>query len=267
MMLSALNAAVARIGELPRVTFVDGLAEPARRWIAKKHENGALHEPATIAAMLVAKDRFDSRTIYDLGAHYGYFSLLARQMFPKAQLTAFDMHLGSIGVLHRNLGAWTQVVHAVVTDASRKMVEFWYSGFNIYEEPADGWDSLRNVPEAFKHRGHGFGRADFITLDDYCGIYKPPDLMKIDVEGFQTKAIAGAMRMIRAAKPVIIIELHDPEKLARFGTTNAETVRPLFEAGYRGYWCGNHRDMDARFEPVERMGPEHERLSLMVFAP
>lgn len=275
--LDHLNAYVADVGRMQRPRFESGLSADAYRWITKKHMDGAVHEPATVAAISAVRGwfgRFNYGTphIFDAGAHYGYFSLVAEQVFWNAVVTAFEMHPGIIPDLVANRGPRTRCVHAALSDQSRENIRVWISGFNIYEEPEGGWAALETIPGAMKerganNRGRGYAEVDFITLDDYCATNPAPDLIKIDVEGYQAKALVGAMNTIRRHKPVIIIELHDPEKLARFGTTNAQTVRPLYEAGYSGFWCGNFRDADARFEAVDVMGPEHERLSIMVLVP
>jgi FkbM family methyltransferase len=269
--LDELNASVREVPRLPRVRFEADLIDDADRWIKKKHANGGVHEPGTIGAFWAIRKRLDCKTIFDVGALYGYFSLLSQMLFTEAEITAFEMHPGCIVPLSKNVAPIT-CVYATVTDECRKDVKIWISGFNIYEEPEGGWDNLESVPGAMKdrgenNRGRGFSKTAFITLDSWCVEHKPPDLLKIDVEGYQAKAIAGAMNTIREHRPAIIVELHDPEKLQRFGVTNAQTVQPLFDAGYSGFWCGNFRDADATFEAVTHLGDEHERLSLMVFMP
>ena len=271
--IADLNAAVAGIRKLPRVRFEIGLGDSVDRWLQKRHADGAVHEPATIAAFLAVAQRFDCRTIFDVGALYGYFSLVARQFFPAADIIAFESHPGIARVLARNIDKIAACVCAVVSDTRRNEVKVWFNAFNIYEEPAGGWEGLKDIPGAFKVRGNGrCGKpavVNFITLDWFCAKYldSPPDLVKIDVEAYQAHAVRGAAETIAQARPIVVIELHDPEKLARFGLTNRETVRPLYEAGYVGYWCGDHRAADATFERVTEMGEAHEKLSLMVLVP
>ena len=271
-LIDELNAAVQAAQALPRVRFESNLGEVAENWIRKKHAGGTVHEPATLAAFLAIRNRYQCRSIYDVGALFGYFSLLSQGLFPGAEITAFEMHPGAIDTLRTNVGPTITCVHAAVSDKAEKAVMFWLSGFNIYEKPEAGWDALEAVPGAlkergFQNRGRGFATVDFLTLDDYSAAHKPPDLIKIDVEGYQAKAIRGAQELLRTARPAVIIELHDPPKLERFGITNKTTVQPLFDAGYRGFWCGNHRDKDAVFEPLADMDARHEKLSLAVFVP
>ena len=271
--LDALNDAVKDVPELPRVRFDVGWNEASDKWILRKHVNGKVHEPGTIAAFLAVSRSRRVSTVYDVGALFGYFSLVAQQLFVEPNVIAFEMHSGSIKPLMANVPDLL-CIHGVVTDQTRLNVKCWVSGFNIFEEPEGGWDKLADIPGAMKergenNRGRSFHKIDFVTLDYCVEEFKlpAPELIKIDVEGYQAKAIKGALGTIREHKPIIILELHDPEKLARFGTTNKDTVQPLLDLGYQALWCGNFRDADAKFEAVAEMGPQHERLSIMAFVP
>lgn len=270
--LDDLNAAVKTAFTMPRVRFEASFSPEAEAWIKRKHANGAVHEPATIAAFLAAhKHRPDAKIIFDVGSLWGYFALLAAGLFPEADVTAFDAHPAVMPALAFNTAPFVQCVHAAVTDENRPGVLHWLSGFNLYEKPPGGWQDLENIPGAMKqrgenNRGRGWVRVDLITLDAYCQTHGlAPDLIKIDVEGYQAKAVLGAVETLRQHRPIVIMELHDPEKVQRMGTTNKATVQPLFDLGYRGYWCGNHRATDATFERVHEMSEAHERLSIMAF--
>ena len=268
----ALNAAIKDVPSIPRVRFDVGWYDGADNWILRKHVNGAVHEPAMIAAFLAVARKHGLATVYDVGALYGYFSLVAQQL-GATRVVAFEIHPAAIKPLMRNVPNLL-CIQAAVTNQTRFRTKVWLSGFNIYEEPEGGWDRLADVPGAMKerglnNRGRGFVEIDLVSIDDCIAGLKlaPPDLIKIDVEGYQAKAILGGMETFRKRGPFIVIELHDPEKLARFGTSNAATVQPLLDLGYRGFWCGNHRAADAQFQAVDRLGEEHERLSIMVLVP
>lgn len=271
-MLEDLNQAVSTVQRIPRVRFESGLAPDAVRWLEKKHANGAVHEPGTLAAFLAIQKHKQVKQVFDLGALFGYFTLFALQVFDDAAVTAFEMHPVVMPELRKNVEPWAKVVHAVMSDEVKPPTQFWVSGFNIYEEPEGGWSNLKNQPGAMKprgenNRGAGFAKVPFSTIDAYCAEHPAPDLLKIDVEAYQAKAVLGGLKTIAAHRPAIVIELHDGEKIARMGTTNKATVQPLFELGYSAYWCSNFRDKDARFEPVTEMGAEHERLGIMVLVP
>lgn len=263
-----LNAAVYAVPHLPRVTFAPGLAPQAYNWIDRKHANGEVHEPGMLAAMLAIKSHRNVCQFWDVGAYYGYFSRAARLIYPGCDVTAFEAHPNFYAELRKNVDEFTRCVRAAVSDED-KAQDVWFSAFNIFED-------VENLPpEAYKPRGpgaSGFGKAEFIALDNvnWPGGWRlsvAPDVVKIDVEAYQAKAVRGMRNILLALRPWVIIELHDPEKLARMGTTNAETCAPFFEAKYKGWWCGNFRTMDATWEPIETMTEKHERLSLAVFSP
>lgn len=270
-----LNSCVPLAYQMPRVRFDSEAGEDAEGWLKRKHAGGQIHEPGTIAAFLAVARQFpDVSRVFDVGSLFGYFALLAYQLFDKADVTVFEMHPGGLQVLTRNLYTGMRIIPAAVSDGDTwKEETVWLSAFNIYQEPEGGWDKLADQPGAMKqrgaeNRGRGFAKVTFTTIDHvvFTG-HLNPDLMKIDVEGYQTKAIRGALKTLDRCRPIVIIELHDPEKTSRMHTTNAETVQPFFDLGYKAYWCGNFRASDARFYPVDKMGPEHERLSIMVFVP
>lgn len=273
--LGDLNAGVRLSRTLPRVRFESGLPDEAVRWISKKHANGAIHEPATLGAFLAVAKRFPCRMVFDVGALYGYFALFARHVFQSAEVLAFESHPSAFNALVQNVTKLVTSVNVCVSDEIKPNEKIWISGFNIYEEPEGGWENLDKVPGAMKqrgvnNRGRGFSRVNFVTLDAFCEaniIKYAPDFIKIDVEGYQAKAVRGMTGLLAGKRPIVVIELHDPEKLARFGTTNRDTVQPFYDAGYCGYWCGEHRANDATFELVERMEEKHEKLSIMVFVP
>jgi hypothetical protein len=52
-----------------------------------------------------------------------------------------------------------------------------------------------------------------VTLDEFALSHPPPDVIKIDVEGAETEALAGAHSLLGSARaPKLIIELHGEEK-------------------------------------------------------
>jgi len=268
-----LNDAVKRVASLPRVEMPDSASRSARTWLGRKHADGAVHEPATLAALLVMMDEAPPQpNFFDLGALFGYFTLFVLDNAPGAKVWAFEAHPAGPRDLNTILGPGdAMVVHAMMTDIDAEDVDIWVSGFNLYERPKGGWCRLQEEPGAMKPRGannegRGFALLTLMTLDHFCeatGV--GPDFMKVDVEAYQARALRGGLCMIAEHKPQIVIELHDPEKIARMGTTNQKTVQPLFDLGYRGYWCGNFRAGDATFEEVDHINEDRDRLSLMVF--
>jgi FkbM family methyltransferase len=54
------------------------------------------------------------------------------------------------------------------------------------------------------------------TLDHMIGIHKAPQLLKIDIEGAELLALAGAARLIEEFRPILVVELHSEDLSRRF---------------------------------------------------
>jgi len=234
----------------------------SRKWVARKHKNGDIHEPATVAAFLFAQRVFGDRidVVFDIGALYGYFGLMSKALFPEAAVHSFEMNPASFGAMVINVmynghlgDPAVQCVNVGLTDRTQRDSRVSIENFKLDEQPDDSEGSL----------------LDLVTLDDYCSRNNvAPDLMKIDVEGYQAKILPGAMEAIGKRRPVILMEFDGAQALEPFGCTNKSIVEPLFDLGYSLLWCDDQRGQ-GRFVEVQpgAMGATHEQNSLGVFVP
>jgi FkbM family methyltransferase len=254
-----------RVGMAPTIRFPHDLegtaAEACTRWVRRKHADGAIHEPATVAALVWLARRFSDEpvTFFDVGALYGYFSLIAKALFPAATVRAFDMNPDSCQAMEQVFRAnhhlgdpQPSVINVGLSDHTEPAHRSTIKNFVLDEEPS----GRTGVP------------VDLVRLDDFCAqTGLRPDLMKIDVEGYQAKIMPGAMATIAAHQPAVMIEFDLPVTLARFAARNLDVVQPLLDLGYQFFWCENHRDRDGRFThvPAGEFSAEHETNSLGVF--
>lgn len=75
------------------------------------------------------------------------------------------------------------------------------------------------------------------TADELCAAEGfEPDVIKIDVEGFEGEVLAGASRLL-ASRPLVLLELHPP-LLSRFGTSALTLIEELRCRGYRVHPIG-----------------------------
>jgi FkbM family methyltransferase len=77
--------------------------------------------------------------------------------------------------------------------------------------------------------------VETMTLDSLVGRYVPPGqtvrLVKIDVEGFEVEALAGATELIAAGTAVFLVEVNRAT-LRAAGHAPADVLAPLRAAGY-----------------------------------
>lgn len=244
-----------------------GIHGGSASWISKKHQDGGIHEPGLVATLLALAEQYPSiRTILDIGALYGYVSLVARSLFDRAEVHAFEVNPRSFRALERNIeanrpafGDSVRAHHCALSDASAP-----HAPLRIHRMRVEALDSGEPVGE--KGRDH---EVDVWSLDDYCREQSlSPDLIKLDVEGYQAKIIPGALGVIGRTRPLVLMEFDGPGAANYFGVTNREVIRPLLDDGYRLLW-GRHRHADQPFRALDRddLSDEHEVNSLGVLVP
>ena len=55
--------------------------------------------------------------------------------------------------------------------------------------------------------------VETVTLDSLVDAgFPPPDMIKVDVEGAESLVLAGAMGVLRKYRPVLLVELHNPDE-------------------------------------------------------
>lgn len=92
--------------------------------------------------------------------------------------------------------------------------------------------------------------VNFIALDDIDTI---PNFIKLDVDGYEFRALRGMKRLMQVARPPILFEFsHVPNFI--FGEDVAEMCRFIYDQGYRafsldGWECPSAEDM-MKYYPV-----------------
>jgi FkbM family methyltransferase len=235
-------------------------------WVAKKHADGAVHEPGLLAALLaLAEFEEHPRTVLDVGALYGYVSLVAASVFPEADVHAFEANPRSYVAMESNLAANRPGLgdrvrghYCALSDESRSDVRVRVHRMRI-EADAPGEPG----------KGESEHEIDVWTLDDLCEREAiAPGLVKIDVEGYQAKIVPGMRRILAEHRPVVLLEFDTPGSANDFGVPNREVVRPLMDDGYRLLW-GRHRSATAGFEELawSDLTDRHEVNSLGILVP
>lgn len=156
-------------------------------------------------------------TVYDIGANLGFFSLLAARLGAGA-VEAFEPLSTAAAGLRRNVAlneARTISVHEVAVGA--------HSGRAQLMAVQEG--SWSHLAERGRHPDtQEVLEVDIVAIDDLVkdGL-RPPDVVKIDVEGAELSVLEGMRETISTHSPAIVCELHE---------TNAEFVDTMDAFGY-----------------------------------
>ena len=164
--------------------------------------------------------------VFDIGAHLGKYVVgLADRIRPSGRLTAFEanpmtaLYLRQI-VDFNHLHETVKVINGAVGDTIGE-ISIGVKGLGV--------DPSQTV---FETQGVRPCQIPSLTIDNYCsttGVY--PNLIKIDVEGYELKVLQGARRTLQESSPTICCEIH-PNNLAKLGTRAEEVLLYLNQAGY-----------------------------------
>lgn len=186
---------------------------PATANFCQEHLEGDLlrYEPAETRVFLqMARE---TETVFDIGAHVGYYSLLASAVETVQNVVAFE-----------TLPLYADEIERHVSNNSI--------------------DDLRVVRRPVGQEGHTlkFGnfldryRGKCLSIDRFVAASGcPAGLLKVDVEGAELEVLCGASNLLVTHGPSLLVAVHPRLLDERFGASVADVLEFLRDAGYRLY--------------------------------
>jgi FkbM family methyltransferase len=170
-----------------------------------------------------------AHTLFDVGAWKGLFSLIFCLSADHRRAVAYEpSSAGTAAVVtladHNQCAARVAVRQAAVGRMS---------GRTGYHEAPSGIVTIGADGSGLEDAGD----LQLVSLDDEVrslGIV--PDLLKIDVEGYEYEVLAGARNLLRDHKPAISLELH-LDLLERRGQSSGQIITELQSHGYTFRSC------------------------------
>lgn len=196
------------------------------------------YEPELVAAL--ARLVEPGFVCADIGANVGVLTLhLARCAGPRGSVVAFEAAGENVALLRKNVNLNSElesrivIEHAAVTAGGQPTIELYaargggHAGWTTSEEFA------ARVEGEEERRDTVIVRA--VALDNYFGPGARLDVVKIDIEGGEGQALSGMRRLLREARPTIVLEFHRE--------VGWPAIPELLDAGYRlehlsGELCG-----------------------------
>ncbi len=168
-----------------------------RKWIKGSGVNGywlgtyELEHQNIISGLLKEGDVF-----FDVGAHVGFFSLLASRLIgPSGTVYAFEPLSKNVAFLKKHIAlnkiSNIKVIEVAVSD---------HDGEALFEESESSFMG--------KVSAKGTTRVKMACLDSLVrsGVVPPPAVLKIDVEGLQDLVLKGASEILEKYHPAILLE-------------------------------------------------------------
>jgi FkbM family methyltransferase len=189
--------------------------------------------------------------VLNLGAHIGYFALLAaRGVGPEGAVTAIEAAPANFALLRENvrrakLGN-VRVVHAAVADRGGAL-ELSLSPNNTGDHRAyahEGADESVTVPA--------------VTVDGVLGPDERVDFVFADIQGTEHVAMTGMLETVRRWHPPMLLEFW-PQGIRECGDDPAEVLRTYRGLGYEldvvGREVGTGASEEAVIAAAEPDGP------------
>lgn len=220
----------------------------AKRWFERYQSNtqNGWHEPSLTRLLeVLAKDR---KCLIDIGAHLGYFSALfasapdrtaySIELNPRTFLLLESTLKGASGVEGRTI----QINAGLSAEPGEVFVETGNTSptFSLVKEDKDT-----------SARGR---RVKITTLDQFCEeMGAMPDVIKIDVEGFERQVWRGGQQIIAKYRPILIVEVHTPQ-LERQNISTTDFIREIERSEYAVFSTRDHRSIRAEpFLPLHEI--------------
>ena len=165
-----------------------------------------MHEPEVQA---IIKDRIKpGMVVYDCGANVGFFSVVLAQLVgPSGRVYAFEPSPGTVACL-RTVPELNGFSHLTVVPEAVSVV----SGEITFIRSGEDGAMVNDHVEGTYPDSAADARVTVATvsLDDfhYRRGNPPPQFIKIDVEGWEGEALAGASRLIAEYRPILLLEIH-----------------------------------------------------------
>jgi FkbM family methyltransferase len=190
--------------------------------------------------------------VFDLGAHQCLIAmLLGQEIVPEGTVLAVEANRHNVEMARRNLDLNgvdnVDVLHALVSSkVGKARAELTFNSH------AKG--GINGVAGDI---------VDALSIDELSQLKGFPDLVYMDIEGFEIEALKGASQTLTRWCHWFV-ELHGDDVLARYGATNADILSYFDFQDFARYLC---LPPDDKFRPVTEREPLPTARCFMIFAP
>jgi FkbM family methyltransferase len=188
---------------LPRDLIVPILQGPLRgkKWIAASHLHSCwLGSYELEIQKRVVKEVKSGDVFYDVGANVGFYSLLAATLIAPGRVYAMEPVPANLGYLRKHLEL-NRVDNVEVFETA------------ICDQVGSTFFEVEATRAMGRIAAGGGVRVATSTLDALLreGKIAPPDCIKMDIEGAESRALLGAQECFERYRPKLFLALHGRE--------------------------------------------------------
>jgi len=203
---------------------------------------GKSHDSEIRLAKYLINNLSSQQTFVDVGAHYGYFTLLGSTLVGKGgKVCSFEASPKTYHILNKNTVSTENITtHNLAVSDSNKELTFYefpnlyseYNTFHVAQFKDEDWYKTYPPDEV---------KINCVTLDE---VFKTqsvnPTIIKIDVEGAELQVIKGMEDYLSNYSPTLIME-YLSAKRGNHGHQEAENL--LSTLGYSASLIGGNGDL------------------------
>jgi FkbM family methyltransferase len=188
---------------LPANAALPILQGPMRgmKWIVGSQRHACwLGSYETCVQKIIMREVRPESTFYDVGANVGFYSLMAAVLVGKGRVFAFEPLPRNVRYLREHLMLNgienVEVFETAISDRA--------GAFSFQQETTGAMGRLQE---------NGDVRVSTTTLDGLLHeqTIRPPDFIKMDIEGEEFKALLGAKCCLQEHKPKLLLATHGAE--------------------------------------------------------
>lgn len=195
---------------------------------------GKAHESEIRLARFMISMLQPGDTFVDIGAHYGYFTLMAARLVGDGgKVISFEAAPKTYRLLAANVDRYANVVayHGAVSNIAGHLS--FYEFPNLYSE----YNSL-HLDQYFNESWYESNHPEKVTvpavrMDEFFEEHSlSPTVIKIDVEGAEFQVISGGCQYLETSAPSLVMEyLHE----SRSNAAHRRALTLLRKLGYGSY--------------------------------
>jgi FkbM family methyltransferase len=166
--------------------------------------------------------------VFECGGHHGWTAiLLSRLVGEHGKVITFEPHPRNVYAIQQNMrlnGIDNVTVEKAAVGPSNGTITLFNKSDTVVRP---GFYDERYWPETRRKSILDGFTAPMVSLDAYAeahGIY--PSALKIDVEGYEIEVLKGARRILNRL-PKLLLEIHHPDALERYGTSASDLFQVI----------------------------------------
>ena len=233
-------------------------------WLIEEHKNGSVHEPGLVSFLLYLINKNVSiNKFLDIGSHYGYWCILAANIYKNILIRGVEINPDSklTSISNIKLNSFRQNIiidNCAISNETCEKLNI-VNAYDLLKFTPVLWIKLliRNIILIFKNTNHRkilpyLQKINNYTLQDYCILNNfIPELIKIDVEGFQSNIIPESVEFLKKYMPIVMLEFDEKETMEKFGSSNRILSHIIIDCDYSLIW-GDHRKKISDFKHLQK---------------